>query len=343
MPIGPLMIDLESTKITKEEIELLQHPLVGGVILFSRNFEDIDTLRQLVYSIRNACKTPLLIAIDQEGGRVQRLKDGFTQLPPNRLLGQLYDKDREKALKFANSIGWLMASEMLVLGIDISFAPVLDIDTGLSSIIKGRGFHEDPDSISFLAEAYINGMNNAGMSATGKHFPGHGNVKEDSHLQLPHDNRSMQEISDLDIIPFSDLATRLDAIMPAHIVYDEVDELPACFSEIWLKEILRTEFCFNGAIISDDLSMKATECMGDYNTRARYALSAGCDMVLVCNNRKGVHEVLSASEIPVNPKSQQRLLKLCGHFQMTQEELVRLPEWNEARYCIEQLLEVEQK
>lgn len=336
MPIGPIMLDIAGTALTQEDEQLLKNPLVGGLILFSRNYENLEQLQQLIYNIRNCRKDPILIAVDQEGGRVQRLHEGFTKLPANRKLGALYDKNQEKALEYANEIGWLMASEMLSIGIDFSFAPVLDVDNGHCAVIKGRGFHREPEKIIEIATAYISGMHQAGMAATGKHFPGHGSVKEDSHLIVPKDLRDMEVIAAADMFPFEKLAHLLDAVMPAHIIYEKIDQLPAGFSNIWLQEILRGSCGFNGVIFSDDISMKGAEVIGSFAERATTALSAGCDMVLVCNNRPAAQEVLAALKKHSNPRSQQRLLKLCGHFCMTYEELTNTLEWHQAQKLLEE-------
>lgn len=339
MPIGPIMLDVAGFELSNEDKELLQNPLVGGVILFSRNYHDLQQVRQLVYDIRNCRKNPILIAVDQEGGRVQRFQKGFTALPPNRIFGELFDKDPQIAVDMATKIGWLMASEVLAVGVDLSFAPVLDIDTGLSEVIKGRGFHVEPDKLSDLAASYVTGMHEAGMAATGKHFPGHGSVIEDSHVAIPKDKRPMEKIGELDLLPFVNLAQSLDAIMPAHIIYPEIDELPAGFSRIWLQEILRDDIYFNGAIFSDDLSMKGAEVMGDFVARAKAALVAGCDMILVCNNREAAIEVVESLNGYKDERSEQRLLKLCGRFHMTREELIRTREWKQAAKLADELNE----
>lgn len=337
MPIGPIMLDIASTSLSKEDEALLQNPLVGGVILFTRNYESLPQLQQLVYRIRNCRKDPILIAVDQEGGRVQRFHDKFTELPANRKLGEWYDKDKDQALLYANEMGWLMASEMLAIGIDLSFAPVLDLDTGKSAVIKGRGFHSNPAAIIELAIAYISGMHEAGMAATGKHFPGHGTVIEDSHIAIPIDKRSIETITTADMLPFVKLAQQLDAIMPAHIIYEQIDKLPAGFSNIWLQEILRDNCFFSGAIFSDDLSMKGAEVIGDFPSRAKKALSAGCDMILVCNNRPAAQQIIHALADYNDPRAQQRLLKLCGHFSMTFDELIHTQDWHEARVIAKEL------
>lgn len=337
MPIGPIMLDIAGTCLSKEDEKILQNPLVGGVILFSRNYESLEQLQKLIYNIRNCRKNPILIAVDQEGGRVQRFRDNFTELPANRKLGEIYDKNKDDALNYADEMGWLMASEMLSVGIDLSFAPVLDLDTGSSSVIKDRGFHSEPTAITEIATAYISGMHQAGMAAVGKHFPGHGSVTADSHIAVPHDARDIVNIAEADLIPFSKLAQQLDAVMPAHIIYEKVDSLPAGFSSIWLQEILRNDCFFTGAIFSDDLTMKGAEVIGDYPTRAKTALTAGCDMVLVCNNRPAAIEIVAALVGHDDPRSQQRLLKLCGHFLTTFDELRNTSEWLEARAIAKEL------
>lgn len=339
MPIGPLMIDIATTLLSKEDEKLLQNPQVGGLILFNRNFENLDQLRRLIYQVRNCRKDPILIAVDQEGGRVQRFHDKFTSLPSNRVLGELYEQNPDEAIEYAYMLGWLMASELLSVGVDMSFAPVLDIDTGFSEVIKGRGFHSNPDIITELGIAYIHGMQEAGMAATGKHFPGHGSVQEDSHHTIPIDTRDLKTIAANDTVPFEQLALLLDAVMTAHVIYENIDTLPAGFSQIWLQEFLRAQFAFQGAIFSDDLTMKGANVMGDFPSRAHAALSAGCDMILICNNRPEVAEVLHSLKNYSEMRSQQRLLKLCGHFSMTHNELIETTRWKEARYIAMKLNE----
>lgn len=293
--LGPVMVDLEGTELTADERELLKHPLVGGVILFTRNFVDAEQVQELVLSIR-ACRSPILIAVDQEGGRVQRFRSGFSKLPPMGNIGKVYDKNKEEAFSYAVLVGQLMASEMVALGIDISFAPVLDLNHGVSEIIGNRAFHSDPEIAAQLIHHFISGMHRAGMGATGKHFPGHGAVVADSHLAIPEDARPFDEIAALDLIPFKLLANELQAIMPAHIIYSQVDPLPAGFSPFWLQKILRQQLGFKGVIFSDDLSMEGAAGIGDFAARAKQALAAGCTMVLVCNHREGALTVLNALE-----------------------------------------------
>lgn len=296
-----LMLDVAGLVLTDEDRELLRHPGTGALILFSRNYESPAQLAALVADIR-AQNPEILIAVDQEGGRVQRFRDGFTRLPPMRCLGDLYDRDPNAALQASRELGLLMAAELVPYGVDISFAPVLDLDFGASSVIGDRSFHADTDVVVALVAAFIDGMAAAGMAATGKHFPGHGFVQGDSHLELPIDSRSLDEIRAQDMVPFIKLADRLAGMMLAHIVYEKVDSQPAGFSPFWLKTVLRTELGYRGLIFSDDLSMEGAAGAGNYAQRAAAALDAGCDMVLVCNDRAGAIEVLDyLAQRPASP------------------------------------------
>lgn len=279
---GPLMLDVQGTELTGREQTLLRSPAVGGVILFSRNYHDTGQLRDLVAAIRD-CNEELLIAVDQEGGRVQRFRDGFTRLPPLFHIGQVYKQDEERGLALAHQAAWLMAAELLQFGIDISFAPVLDLYDAESRVIADRAFSEEPDVLIRLARAYIEGLHEAGMCATGKHFPGHGSVQADSHVELPMDKRPATEILGRDYRVFADCIDLLDGIMPAHVIYPALDEHCAGFSRYWLQDKLRQELAFDGLIFSDDLTMQAAADAGDMESRLAAALAAGCDMVLVCN------------------------------------------------------------
>ncbi len=311
MSIGSLMLDLEGVELTEEEKELLTHPMTGGVIYFTRNYESAEQIIDLTRTIREVVGEDFLISVDHEGGRVQRFRSEFTELPAIASLGKVYQENPKEALLLARKAGWLMSAEVRAVGIDFSFAPVLDLDYGVSQVIGDRSFHRDPNVVTALAEAYINGMHDTGMPATGKHFPGHGAVKVDSHLGIPIDTRSAKEIWADDIIPFAKLATNgLDAVMPAHVIYKEVDENPAGFSPYWLKKVLREELHFDGVIFSDDLSMEGASVAGGYAGRAEAALTAGCDMIIVCNQRKGVIEVLDGVNFTQTKESTQRLQRM---------------------------------
>lgn len=291
--IGSLIIDVEGLSVTSEEHELLAHPLVGGVILFARNYATKEQLKQLCQNIKASRQTPLIIMVDQEGGRVQRFIHEFTRLPFMAVFGNLYNEDPVAACSLAQDCGWLMAMELLSLKIDLSLAPVLDLNKGVSSIIGERAFHSNPQSVIPLANAFVQGMQEAGMSAVGKHFPGHGSVVQDSHLAIPVDNRSLSEIEQDDMIPFAGMIkSGITAIMAAHIIFPQVDKLPVGFSSIWLKEILRERLGFKGVILTDDLNMEGANIYSNYSDRVFAVKEAGCDFALLCNNRKAVIEVL---------------------------------------------------
>ena len=289
---GRLMLDLAGTELKPAERKLLANKHVGGVILFDRNIATRQQLCKLVEDIRS-CSDSILIAVDQEGGRVQRFKQGFTALPPMQVLGDLFALNSKQGLELAKDVGWLMASEVLACGLDISFAPVLDVDRGYSSIIGDRAFSDCPNQVILAAKAFISGMNEAGMAATGKHFPGHGGVIADSHLEAPVDNRAMTELEERDLKPFISLCDDLAAVMPAHITFPNIDSSSVGFSKYWLQQILRSEIGFDGVIFSDDLTMKGADVAGSYIEKSEVALDAGCDMILVCNCPEGALEVLA--------------------------------------------------
>lgn len=290
--MGPLMLDVSDCELTPEEIDILDHPLVGGLILFSRNFYDQKQLKDLVKHIRSVARNDLLIATDHEGGRVQRFRQGFSQIPAMGKIASSDQFDLDPKL-LSERFGWLMAAELLAFDIDISFAPVLDIH-GVSEVIGDRSFHQQSEQIITLASAFIRGMHRAGMSATGKHFPGHGNVLEDSHIAMPVDKRSKDEIFAVDMAIFNAIHQQglLDAVMPAHVIYPAVDDLPAGFSEKWIQQILRRDMQFDGVVFSDDLSMQGAVQMGGIVKRAELAIAAGCDVVLVCNDPTGAVKVI---------------------------------------------------
>lgn len=326
LALGPVMVDLHGLEMEAEERDMLRHPLVGGVILFSRNYVSPDQVAALTRAIHELRQPHLLIAVDHEGGRVQRFRDGFSNLPACAAIGQA--GTNAKSNQLAEEAGWLMAAELLAVGVDLSFAPVLDIGGNISEVIGDRAFHTDPERIFQLARAYMKGMKQAGMAAVGKHFPGHGSVVEDSHVAVPRDDRDFQDINMKDLVPFERMIEAgLPALMPAHVIYSRVDKLPAGFSPIWLKQILRKQLKFQGTIFSDDLSMAGAEVIGGYPERAEAAMQAGCDMVLACNNRKGAIEILDNAAIESSVESRSRLIRMHGHFSQNLAQLQQTELW----------------
>ena len=306
------MVDIEGVELDSTDIDLLKHPLIGGVILFSRNYRDPEQLISLTKQIHEI-KTPnLLIAVDQEGGRVQRLRNGFTEIPAAATIGSVYDENKQKALALAERCGWLLAVELRAVGIDFSFAPVLDLFTEKSTVINDRAFHKDPAAIVDIAGSFVAGLKRGGVAAIGKHFPGHGSVEADSHLELPVDERSYYDISHLDLIPFRRLAEKLQGVMPAHVLFPQVDRVPAGFSRVWIQQILREEFNFQGVVFSDDLTMKGALAAGDIIERATAAKNAGCDMILICNDRVSVNQLVAGWHPESDPLGQVRLMRLHG-------------------------------
>jgi beta-N-acetylhexosaminidase len=289
--LGPVMLDVAGASLSADDIRRIQHPLTGGVILFTRNYQDRAQLCALTAAI-HAARPGILIAVDHEGGRVQRFRsDGFTRLPAMRLLGQLWDKDVLAATKAATAVGFVLASELRACGVDLSFTPVLDLDYGDSTVIGERAFHRDPRVVTLLAKSLNHGLALAGMANCGKHFPGHGFVEGDSHLSLPIDERSLEQIMEQDVKPYDWLGMSLAAVMPAHVIYSKVDKHSAGFSRKWLG-ILRQEIGFGGVIFSDDLSMQAASSAGGVLDGAKAALQAGCDVVLICNSPDKADQLL---------------------------------------------------
>ncbi len=328
MTLGPLMVDLEGTAISETEKDLLLKPEVGGIILFTRNFESIEQLTALVDEIHQLRTPRLLIAVDHEGGRVQRFHDGFSRIPAAAVYARTVSNDLEKGRQLAEDAGWLMAVELRACGIDFSFAPVLDLAHGLSGVIGDRAFHSKPTTVATLAYAFMHGMNKAGMQAVGKHFPGHGGVVEDSHVAMPVDHRELDELLGSDIVPFeSMIENKLAAIMPAHVIYDKVDSKPAGYSTFWIENILRQRFGFQGVIFSDDLSMEAAGIAGGFGERADAALKAGCDMALVCNHLEGAIEAAEYIKGYADPTSQLRLVRMHGDKDINWAQLKQNAHW----------------
>jgi len=316
MSLGPVMIDVVGTVLSADDIKRLQHPLVGGVILFKRNYENNAQLKALTASIHAVRQPPLLIAVDHEGGRVQRFREGFTKIPPMREFGKIWDKNPKKAKELATEAGWILAAELRAHGVDFSFTPVLDMDYGDSLVIGDRAFHLNPQAINDLAFALMQGLKKGGMAAVGKHFPGHGFVAGDTHVSMPVDERSFDKIAQNDMQPFRMLIDDgIQAIMPAHVIYTSVDDKPAGFSPKWLQKVLRERLGFNGVIFSDDLSMEAASAGGDVTTRALAALNAGCDMVLLCNQPAMADELLANLKWTISAQSLSRLARMHGHRQ----------------------------
>ena len=331
MSLGPVMLDLEGLALNADDRRRLRHPATGGVILFSRNYREPGQLRELVDEI-HAIRTPrLIVAVDQEGGRVQRFREGFQRLPAMGLLGDLYDRDPDRAIQLAQTVGWIMAAELLHYGVDLSFAPVLDLGHRISTVIGDRALHTDIDAIVRLANALIRGQREAGMEAVGKHFPGHGSVEGDSHHVMPFDRRSRETILAHDVQPFRRvIETHLAAVMMAHVIYERVDPNPAGYSSYWIEQVLRQRLGFDGVVFSDDLSMAGAGSVGGYAERARASLAAGCDMLLVCNNPQGADEVLESLANYNNPVSQLRLVRLHGRPADKKGRLFASDHWHKA-------------
>ncbi len=311
--LGPVMLGVAGLELTREDRERLLHPAAGGVILFTRNYQDPEQLENLVAAIRAVREPELLIAVDQEGGRVQRFHDGFTEIPSMYKIGEIFNYDPARGQELAHDAGWVLAHELLNAGLDFSFAPVLDRDIGISEVIRERAFHERSDEIVMLAGHLLDGLEKAGMSGVGKHFPGHGAVAADSHTDSPVDARPFSEIEAEDLDAFLPLLPRLGGIMPAHVIYPEVDSRPAGFSGVWLHDLLRERYGFSGAIFSDDLGMSGASVAGSPGERAHAALYAGCDMVLICNDFPAMDEILQTLEDrDPNPETQHRLASMRG-------------------------------
>lgn len=338
MSLGCLMVDIEGTELQAHEVDRLMDPMVAGVILFSRNFETVEQIKNLSKQIHDLRHPKLLVAVDHEGGRVQRFREGFTHVPAMRVLGELYENNQEEAFQAAEKIGWLLAAELLAVGIDFSFAPVVDIDYGGSKVIGDRAFHCDPIAVSNLAFHLMKGMRSAGMASVAKHFPGHGYIEADTHHEMAVDERNLTEIQHHDMQPFLRLIENgLDAVMPAHVIYPQVDQHPAGFSEYWLQSLLRKQCHFEGAIISDDMSMQAAVEQGTVVDRVRSALDAGCDLVLVCNDPTAADEVLSKMTWHSSTLSHARLIRLHAHGKFDYLKLQYDPQWQAASALIQKI------
>jgi beta-N-acetylhexosaminidase len=307
LPLGPVVVDVAGLALSADERERLCHPLVGGVILFSRNYQSPEQLADLTRSIHDLRTPALLVCVDHEGGRVQRFRQGFSAIAPMRELGRLWDRDVLAAVRQATEIGHLIGAELRAVGVDLSFTPVLDLDHGASGVIGDRAFHSDPRVVTLLAKSLNHGLLLAGIGNCGKHFPGHGFAQADSHIAMAVDERSLADILAQDAAPYGWLGRSLAAVMPAHVVYPKVDANPAGFSRKWLQSILRKRLKFDGLIFSDDLTMEAATVVGGITARATAALAAGCDMVLVCNRPDLADELLAELKAPRNRHLARRL------------------------------------
>lgn len=340
LPPGPVVVDVAGTTLTPAERERLQHPLVGGVILFARNFQDRAQLTELTAAIHAVRREPLLVAVDHEGGRVQRFRtDGFTVLPAMRVLGQAWSRDPQVAQRQACQVGYVLAAELRACGVDLSFTPVLDLDHGRSAVIGERAFHRDPAVVTSLARALVQGLALAGMAACGKHFPGHGWAEADSHLALPHDERTLTTVVHDDAAPYAWLGDQvLPSVMPAHVVYPAVDHQPAGFSRRWIHDILRQQLGYEGLVFSDDLTMEGAAGAGDIVARAEAAFGAGCDMVLVCNQPALADELLQRLAWQPRAVGLARLRRLMPRLTAPDwSTLQTLPEYQRAVAVVRQL------
>lgn len=340
MPLGPLMIDIDGAELSQVDQEILRHPLVGGVILFSRNYEDKQQVTELCRRLHALRGEPLLIAVDHEGGRVQRFREGFTRIPCMQKLGDLYEENHQQGLDTAEQVAWLMAAELREVGVDFTFAPVLDINYGCSEVIGDRAFSNDKKILACLAASFQKGLKSAGMVSIGKHFPGHGAVAPDSHVDIPIDERAYEQIIEEDVYPFKQLINDgMDGVMPAHVIYQAVDELPAGFSPFWIQKVLRGDLGFNGTIFTDDLTMHGASVIGDYEQRARQALKAGCDMALVCNNRDAAEHIIDAlsGEVIISDESRKRILAMRAKGFAESGRVLQSEKWRLALRAIESL------
>lgn len=331
MSLGPVMLDIDGVGLTPADRDLLRQPAVGGVILFSRNYDSPEQITDLIAEIRSLRRPPLIVAVDHEGGRVQRFRDGFSAIPPMRMLGREHRRDPAAAERLARKAGWLIAAELRSVGVDLCFAPCVDLDWGVSEVIGDRSFGASPDVVTELAAAFCRGLRSAGMAAVAKHFPGHGAVVADSHEKLPFDRREYSDVLD-DMRPYERLIDMglIAGVMTAHVVYPNIESMPASFSDVWIERELRERLGFGGAVFSDDLSMKATRDYGSMVERAKIALAAGSDMVLVCNDRNAAQKTVLALNDYSNPLSLVRLARLHGTGHTPRESLLAGDDWADA-------------
>lgn len=340
MSLGPLMIDFAGTELTPEDRELLRHPLVGSVILFTRNYVDPAQLERLVGELHALRDPPLVVAVDHEGGRVQRFRKQFTVLPAARHIGHQYEIDAADGLEMARSCGWLLAAELRAVGVDLSFAPVVDLDYAVSEVIGDRAYHRNANAVGGLASAFMAGMREAGMASVAKHFPGHGAVVADSHFALPVDRREFTDL-EADLAPYRRLiANGLIGVMAAHVQFPAIDELPASLSRRWITGVLRGDLGFHGVVFADDLNMAGATVVGPMTRRAELALDAGCDVLPVCNNRSGVVELLGNLGREPNPVSQARLVRLHGKASPARDALLASARWQAANNRVLQAAQV---
>jgi beta-N-acetylhexosaminidase len=337
---GPLVFDLHGFELDAEERELLQHPLIGGLIFFARNFDSPKQIADLCRHIRMVRKKPILITVDQEGGRVQRFRNGFTRLPSMGQLGKVYQDAPIVGLQLAKTCGWMMAAELLAVGVDLSFAPVLDIDKGISQVIGDRAFDRRPDVVIPLAKALTEGMREAGMASVGKHFPGHGSVAVDSHVGLPEDKRTFEQIAADDLIPFAEMIqSGIESVMAAHILFPAVDDKPVGFSSYWLQDVLRQQLAFSGLVFSDALDMHGADAAGGFPERVTAALEAGCDMALICNNRDSVIKTLDGLPADYRPVATEKFARVQGDFTQIPSPLKNSSAWQEKYTVFANLME----
>ncbi len=333
--VGPIIFDLLGTELSAEEREMLQHPLTGGVIFFKHNYESPEQIKELCRTIRQATHKPLLLTVDHEGGRVQRFREGFTRLPSMDEIGKFYDRSPEEAVQLAKNCGWLMAAELLEVGIDLSFAPVLDIDHGVSTVIGDRAFHRQSDVVILLTQAFTQGMQEAGMASVGKHFPGHGSVHIDSHLDLPVDQRTFEEVAKEDLVPFSRLiASGIQGVMAAHILYPAIDERAVGFSPHWIKTVLREQLKFSGTVFSDDLCMEGAKIAGGFPDRVQAALEAGCDFASISHLRESVVKTLDGLSQQRFQVAKDKLERMQGNFTRIPTALKQSKIWHEKHHFL---------